>query len=160
MDGALRAIRRARERGKPFVGSCGGFQHALIEYARHVAGLSDADHAESNPGAAQPLITPLSCALVGASGRVHFTPGSRLRDIYGVDEAHEGYYCSYGLNPSLQARVLDGGLRVAARDDQGQVRAVELPAHRFFVATLYQPELSALAGRTHPLVVALLRAAL
>src|SRR5881397_3066331 len=59
MEGALRAIRFARERGVPFLGTCGGFQHALIEYARDVLGILDADHAESNPGAATQLITPL-----------------------------------------------------------------------------------------------------
>src|SRR5690348_13523420 len=60
MDGALAAIRFARERGVPFLGTCGGFQHALIEYARNVLGLAAADHAESNPDAALPLIVPLA----------------------------------------------------------------------------------------------------
>jgi CTP synthase (UTP-ammonia lyase) len=159
MDGALRAIRFARERRTPFLGTCGGFQHAVIEYARNVAGLSAADHAESNPAAALPLVAPLACSLVGTTGRVRLRPGSRLREIYGSDEAQEGYHCRYGLNPTLQARILDGALRVAAVDDEDQVRAVELDGHPFFVATLFQPELSALAGRTHPLVAALLRAA-
>ena len=159
MDGALRAIRRARERDLPFLGSCGGFQHAVIEWARDVVGLAEADHAESNPAAAMPLVAPLACALVGARGVVRFVPGSRLRAIYGSDEAEEGYHCSYGLNPSLQERIFGRALKVAARDVEGQVRAVELDGHRFFVATLFQPELSALAGRTHPLVTAFVRAA-
>jgi CTP synthase (UTP-ammonia lyase) len=159
MDGALRAIRWARERGVPFLGSCGGFQHAVIEWARNVAGLVEADHAESNPAAALPLVTPLACALVGARGIVRLEAGTRLRAIYGADEAEEGYHCSYGLNPALQARILGVKLRVAARDVEGQLRAVELDGHPFFVATLFQPELSALAGRTHPLVTAFVRAA-
>jgi CTP synthase (UTP-ammonia lyase) len=159
MDGALRAIRWARERGVPFLGSCGGFQHAVIEYARNVVGLAEADHAESNPTAALPLVAPLACALVGARGVVRFVAGTRLAVIYGSDEAEEGYYCSYGLNPALQARIFDGRLRVAARDVDGQVRAVELDGQRFFFATLFQPELSALAERTHPLVTAFVRAA-
>ena len=68
MEGALCAIRFARERGVPFLGTCGGFQHALIEYARNVLGMEGADHAESNAEAATPLVTPLSCSLVGARG--------------------------------------------------------------------------------------------
>src|SRR5215470_13041788 len=64
MEGALRAIRFARERGVPFLGSCGGSQHAIIEHARNVLGLAGADHAETNPSALVPLIAPLSCSLV------------------------------------------------------------------------------------------------
>ena len=66
MDGALRAIRFARETPRPFLGTCGGFQHALIEYARSVLGWADADHAESAPGAGRAVVSPLSCALVEA----------------------------------------------------------------------------------------------
>jgi CTP synthase (UTP-ammonia lyase) len=76
-EGALGAIRFARERGVPFLGTCGGFQHAAIEYARNVLGRAEADHAETSPGAAVPLIAPLACALVGARGRVHFAAGGR-----------------------------------------------------------------------------------
>src|SRR6266478_1625832 len=64
MEGALRAIRFARETHRPFLGTCGGFQHAVIEYARNVLGLADADHTETNPRAVLPLISQLSCSLV------------------------------------------------------------------------------------------------
>src|SRR5205814_2132064 len=87
MDGALNAIRFARERGVPFLGTCGGFQHVLIEYARNVRGHVGADHAESNPDAALPLIGPLACPLVEAPGRVMFADGSYVRSIYGRPEA-------------------------------------------------------------------------
>src|SRR6266404_1622996 len=78
MEGALRGIRFARETGRPFLGTCGGFQHALIEYARNVLGFTEADHAESNPGAAMPVMTRLACSLTGAKGRIQLTPDSRL----------------------------------------------------------------------------------
>jgi CTP synthase (UTP-ammonia lyase) len=159
MDGALAAIRWARERSVPFLGTCGGFQHAIIEYARTVLGLREADHAESNPNASLPVIAPLSCALRGASATVHFIQGSRVRAIYGEEGAVEGYQCGFGLNPEIQSRILAGSLAVAAVDDEGQVRAIEHTEHPFFLATLFQPELSALTGRTHPLVVALVSAA-
>src|SRR5215216_3162865 len=77
MDGALRGIRFARESGRPFLGTCGGFQHALIEYARNVLGVSEADHAESNPDATLPLITPLACALRDATGTISLFEGTR-----------------------------------------------------------------------------------
>jgi CTP synthase (UTP-ammonia lyase) len=183
LDGALRAIRFAREHGRPFLGTCGGFQHALIEYARNVLGLAAADHAESSPEAEMPLIAPLSCSLVGTRGTVRFVPGSALAGIYGAPDAVEGYHCSYGLNPQYRS-VLDSQgplhalralaappirgtrmgppsspLRISAHDDTGEVRAVELAGHPFFLATLFQPELSALSGTPHPLVRAFARAA-
>src|SRR5262245_44502176 len=64
MDGALRAIRWARENNRPFLGTCGGFQHAVIEYARSVLAWADAEHAETAPDAARPVIALLACALV------------------------------------------------------------------------------------------------
>src|SRR5207302_808902 len=79
--GALEAIRFARESGRPYLGTCGGFQHALLEFARNVLGLADADHAETRPDAALPLVAPLSCPLVERAGAVFFQEGSRLRGI-------------------------------------------------------------------------------
>src|SRR5262245_7649821 len=101
MDGALRAIAHARTRGLPFLGTCGGFQHAVIEYARHVLRWSDAEHAESAPDATRPVISLLACALVEASETVRLAPGSRIAQAYGAVQAHEGYHCRYGLNPAF-----------------------------------------------------------
>src|ERR1700745_3028554 len=71
MEGALRAILFARENNVPFLGTCGGSQHALIEYCRNALGLSDADHAESNPNTKFPLIAPLPCALRETESHIH-----------------------------------------------------------------------------------------
>src|SRR5262252_8706137 len=159
MDGALAAIRYARETRLPFLGTCGGFQHALIEIARNLLGVPGADHAQSNPEAEMLLITPLSCSLVGARGRLRLVAGADLATIYGADEATEAYHCNYGLNPEHRALIQSSPLRIAALDDAGEVRAVELPGHPFFVATLFQPEPSAFDGEVHPLVRAFARAA-
>jgi RimJ/RimL family protein N-acetyltransferase len=160
MDGALRAIRFARERGVPFLGTCGGFQHAVIEYARDVLGWNDAEHAETAPDAAHAVIAPLECALVEATGTVHFGPGTRIASAYGASSALEGYHCRYGLNPAFASQLVAGPLRATARDEAGEVRAVELDGHSFFVATLFQPERAALAGRLPPLVAAFVDACL
>jgi CTP synthase (UTP-ammonia lyase) len=160
MDGALNAIRFARDTGRSFLGTCGGCQHALIEYARGALGLADADHAESNPDAALQLITPLDCALREAHDRIKLLEGTRIRAIYGRDKIVEGYNCSYGLNPAFRALLEASPLRVSGVDDAGDVRVVELDGHPFFVATLFQPERSALTGAAHPLIAAYLRAAL
>jgi len=134
--GAVAAIRFARETGRPFLGTCGGFQHVLLDYAEAVWGLSMPAHAELDPEAPDPVIAQLDCALVEARGEIWFTPGSRLAAIYGVPRATETYHCRYGLNPLYAARLGVGPLQVSARDAVGDVRAVELKGHRFFIATL------------------------
>jgi len=158
MDGALLAIRHARESRVPFLGTCGGFQHAVIEYARNVLGWADAEHAETAPDAARAVISLLECSLVEKSGVVRFMPGSRIAAAYGVPEATEGYRCRYGLNEEFRSSLLAGPLRVTAEDESGEVRAVELDEHPFFVAALFQPERASLTGKSAPLVVALVKA--
>lgn len=157
-EGALAAIRYARERSVPFLGTCGGFQHALLEYAQSVWGERDAAHAELDPSAADPVIAPLACSLVEEHGSIRFRPGSRLAAVYDADEAVEEYHCRYGLNPRYVAR-LSGPLRATAHDDAGEVRAVELDDHPFYVATLFQPERRALRRLPCPLPAALVAAA-
>lgn len=158
---ALSAVRYARLHGRPFLGTCGGFQHALLEYAAAVWELAPAHvaHAELDPTAVEPVIAPLSCALVEQAGTVRFAGDSRLAALYGSDQAVEGYHCRYGLNPRYATRLASGELRAVAWDDAGEVRAVELMAHPFFMATLFQPERAALAGRVPPLVRGLVEAA-
>jgi CTP synthase len=154
MAGVLEVIGWARQKGRPFLGTCGGFQHALIEYGRNVAGLAGADHAESAPDAQILLLTPLVCSLVEKSGTVRFVAGGRLRKAYGADESTEGYHCNYELNPAYQGTLEKAGLRFTAFDTEGAVRGMELPAHPFYVGTLYQPERAALRGQLPPVVKA------
>lgn len=156
MDGALRAIRFAREHGRPFLGTCGGFQHAAVEYARDVLGWADAEHAETAPDAARAVIAPLSCALVEAQERVQVLPGTRLAAIYGTAEIAAEYRCRYGLNDAFRAALTAGPLRASALGADGEVRVLELDGHPFFLATLFQPERAALRGEPVPLARALL----
>ena len=159
LAGALEAIRFARETGRPFLGTCGGFQHALLEIARDLAGAPGAGHAEIDPGAAELVVTPLSCGLVEQSGDITFIPGSRLNAIFEGRPTHEGYHCRYGLNPAWRARLEAVGLRFTGFDAVGDVRAAELTGHPFFMGTLFQPERSALRGERHPLITAFVEAA-
>jgi CTP synthase (UTP-ammonia lyase) len=157
--GAIAAIRQARETGRPFLGTCAGFQHAVLEFARHVAGLGRAAHAELEPDAEIPVIAALHCGLVEQSGEVLLDPESRVGRAYGGRRALETYHCNYGLNPRYEHLLSGGPLRVSARDPAGAVRAVEMDGAAFFVATLFQPERAALAGRAHPLINAFVAAA-
>ena len=156
-QGVIDAIRFARTSPRPFLGTCGGFQHALLEYAQAVWGI-DAVHAELDGNAENPVIAPLTCALKEVRGGLRFEPGSRLRKIYDRDTASEEYHCSYGFNPLYVDRLQTGPLKIAARDDESSVRAVELDGHPFFIGTLFQPERAALREQVPPLVKAFVAA--
>ena len=155
---ALRAIQYAREHDLPFLGTCGGFQHALLEYAIHVLGWRDAEHAETAPDAQRAIISPLTCALVEASQTLTLTPNSRLARIYNTLTATETYRCRYGLNQQYQSALIQPPIIASAHDANGEVRAIELNNHSFFIATLFQPERGALPGNAVPLANALVNA--
>jgi CTP synthase (UTP-ammonia lyase) len=157
-DGAFAAIRFARENGVPFLGTCAGFQHALIEYTRNVCGIQSASHQETAPDASQLLITRLACSLVEQSEELTLAPSGILRRAYGVDRITEGYHCNFGLNPEFEPLILSNGFHAGARDLAGHLRAVELTTHPFFVATLFQHERRALRGEQSPLAVAFVNA--
>ncbi len=159
LDGALRAIAHARTAGRPFLGTCGGFQHAILEFARNVLHWPDAMHAESDPGVGRAVISALECSLVEAQGSVTLAPGSRIARAHASATAPTIYRCRYGLNPEFRAALTRGPLRCTAEDENGDLRAIELDGHPFFVATLWQPERAALEGRRVPLAEALVAAA-
>jgi CTP synthase (UTP-ammonia lyase) len=159
MAGALNGIQFARERNWPLLGTCGGFQHLVIEYARNVLGFADAAHEESDPDASYLFISALSCSLVGQTMDVQLDPESRVFRFYQQRTVQEQYYCNFGLNPAYQRLIHDGGLRVAGRDQDGEARIVELPDHRFFLGTLFVPQLTSTAQRPHPLIMAYIQAA-
>lgn len=131
----------------------------LVEHARNILGNADASHAEYGEGG-DAVITKLACSLRDREIEVLLTPGSSLQRAHGVLTSTERTTCDYGLRPDLHELASAGGMRIAAVDDTGDVRAVERPDHPFFVGTLYQPQLSTSPGAPHPLFLALLRAAL
>ncbi len=157
-DAAFIAARYARENSVPFLGTCGGFQHALIEYARNVFGWQDAAHAETDT-AGRMVIAPLTCSLVEVADTIELRANTLIAKAYGQEEIEEEYRCNYGVSPEFAQELEKGDMRVTGWDAQGEIRAVELVTHPFFVATLFQHERAALAGRPAPLVQALLRAA-
>ena len=129
----------------------------LIEYARNVCGLVEADHEETAPGVAHLLISRI-CPLIETDDEILVAEGTLLRSIYGQPRIVEGYHCSYGLSREYESALFADGLHPAAHDAAGEVRAVELRPHPFFVATLFQPERRALLGKMPPLAATFLRA--
>jgi len=131
--------------------------------------IADADTAEHNSGSAHYVVTPLSCALPNrreggpkASGeeRLRILPGTLLYSICGSEDDSEQYFCNYGVNEEYEQQFQTSGLRISARGMRGETRAVELPSHPFFLATLFQPQLSSRPESPHKLLLAFLRAAM
>lgn len=158
MDGVLAAIQAARLEQIPLLGTCGGFQHILLEFARHVCGLSRVAHAEIDPGAEELLLVPLSCKLFGEESEVIIVPGTRAARAMGAGPSTERYFCRFGLERSYEDVLTAAGLVVSGRDTDGEARVVELPDHPFFIGTLFQPELSSDATWVHPLIGAFCQA--
>ncbi len=159
LDGALVGIRYARENQVPFLGTCGGFQHAVIEYARNVMGFTDAAHAESDPYASCLFITPLSCSLVGKTMEVTLKPGSKAAAACGAARSMEAYYCNFGFNPEYQKQLESAGLEVTGTDQNNEARVIELPTHPFYMGTLFVPQARSMEGNPHPLIVEFCRTA-
>ena len=131
--------------------------------------IADADSAENNSASSHCVVTPLSCAFPnrradGPKGsgeeRLKILPGTRLHSLCGGDDDSEQYHCNYGVNEEYEQQFQAAGLRVSARGSLGETRAVELPDHRFFIATLFQPQLSSRPDAPHRLWLAFLRAAM
>ena len=169
-DGMLKGIEFARRRDWPFLGTCGGFQYALIEFARNVVGIADADSAENNSGSKNIVIYPVACAVPNRKGdapklsgmvpEIRLRPGSYLQSFYGKKEiVTEEFFCNFEVNPEYEWCAMEAGFPVVARGSQGEIRAIESPAHRFFIATLFQPQLSSTEKNPHPLVTAFVQAA-
>jgi CTP synthase (UTP-ammonia lyase) len=157
MAGALAAIRFAREGDIPLLGTCGGFQHLLLEYARNVLGINDAQHEESDPGASRLFISRLACSLVGRTMTITLQPESLVARLYGRSVVQEQYHCNFGVNPEYVDALRSGALRIVGSDDEGVVRAVELPNHPFFVGTLFLPQHTSTSTAPHPLISGFLK---
>ena len=153
-DGALAAIRAARTGRIPLLGTCGGFQHVLLEFARNVCGLTAVEHAEENADAAEPLIVPLECSLYGQESTVVIAPGTVAARAMGSGQTTERYFCGYGPNADYLEILQRHGLVFSGRDEHGQVRVAELPDYPFYMASLFQPELSSDPTWVHPLIAA------
>jgi CTP synthase (UTP-ammonia lyase) len=159
IGGALKVIRYAREHDVPLLGTCGGYQHVVLEYARNVLGFADAAHAEYDPYASDLFITALSCSLAGQTMIVMLRDNTTAARMYPRSTVTERYYCNFGLNLDHLPALTAAGLVVSGTDHDGEPRILELPNLRYFLATLFVPQTSSTAEDPHPLIVGLLHAA-
>ena len=159
MENVLDAIHFARTRDVPFLGTCGGYQHAALEFARNALGYSEAKNAEVEPEAKMPVISALACKLVEVADQIQLQPDSRIAAIYRKNTVSEEYRCSFGVNPDYLHIFDRSEMKFTGFDAQHDPRVLEIPANRFFIGTAFQPERSAFHGQPHPIVRALLEAA-
>jgi CTP synthase len=170
IEGKIETIRYARERGIPFFGLCLGMQCAVIELARHVAGLAGANSSEFDPHTSHPVIDLMadqrSVQDMGGTMRLGAYPcriaeGSMAHKAYGVLEVQERHRHRYEFNNAYRDRLTAAGLALSGLSPDGRlVEIIELPGHPWFVATQFHPEFTSRPHRPHPLFSAFVGAAL
>lgn len=159
MQGALQIIQFARENFLPVLGTCGGFQHMVLEFARHVLFIKEAQHAEYDPYASELAVTPLSCSLKGQTLEIELTRRmSKTFKAYQADKILEKYYCDFGLNPQYQQQMHYAGFQVVGTDVHQEARILELENHPFFIATLFVPQDNSSIEKPHPLILGFVQA--
>ena len=153
----LRALTAVRESGIPFLGTCGGMQYAVLEYAANVLG-EPATHEESDGAADDNVVVALACSLQGEERVVTPVPGSRFASR--VAEPFVGtHFCSYAPTPAVVERLQAAGVVVGATAPDAGAEVLEFPGHPFYVTSMFQPHVGALAGApVHPLVTAFMDA--
>jgi CTP synthase len=181
VEGKILAIRYAREHRVPYLGICLGLQLAVIEFARHVAGLGQANSTEFFPSCAEPVIalitewtssdgslqsrsqqSDLGGTMRLGAQRCPVRPGTRAHAIYGA-EVHERHRHRYEVNNLFKARLAQAGLVISSETPtEALVEMVELPpsVHPWFMAVQFHPEFTSTPRQGHPLFISYVQAAL
>lgn len=153
----LAALTTVRERGIPFLGTCSGMQYAVVEYARSVLGVR-ATHAEADGESDDNVVSALACSLYGEERLVTPVPGTRFASW--VPQPFAGmHFCNYAPTAAAVDRLVASGVVVGATAPDAGAEVLEFPDHPFYVTSMFQPHIGALAGEpVHPLVTAFLAA--
>ena len=169
IEGKIEAVRFAREQGIPFLGICLGMQCAVIEFARHVLGLQDANSSEMEQ-TAHPVIDLMEeqkgITAKGGTMRLGAYPcqlkaGSKVAAAYGSEQIMERHRHRYEFNNDYLADFEAAGMEaVGFNPETNLVEVVEIPSHPWFVGTQYHPEYKSTVERPHPLFVAFVKAAI
>ena len=167
MEGLVRTAHYAREHKVPFLGIGLGMQMALVDFARCVCGLEDADSTEANPRTPHPVLALMEDykddgTMRLGNDRIVLAEGSRIRALYGQEHITERHRNRYEINPAYEPALAEGGLWIAGRSKLLKLGAsIELPAsvHPFFLGAAYHAEFSTRLERPHPLFVGLIQAA-
>ncbi|NNG01585.1 MAG: hypothetical protein HKM93_19510 [Desulfobacteraceae bacterium] len=120
--------------------------------------MAKAHHAETGPTDAEGFISRLACSLVGITQEITIEKGSLSFELYQKPTSLEVFQCNYGLNPRFMDQLGDT-LRISGKDMHNEPRIIELPDHRFFMATLFLPQQTSRPGKPHPLIAGFIRVA-
>ena len=121
-QGAMNAIWYARENDVPFIGTCGGFQHTVLEFARDVLKYQEVGKIDFDPYSPNLFISGLSCSLVGETRTIYISDGTNVSEIYGETGIIERFNCSFGLNVEFVKKLTANGFVVAGVDETGDTR--------------------------------------
>lgn len=160
LEGALNAIRYARENNIPHLGTCAGFQHSVIEIARNILGYSDAHHEEYTPESSDLFINKLVCSLAGKTMKVQIKENTHAYNCYKTPIVEENYYCNFGINPQALEKLKHPNLVFSGTDQDGEIRILELKNNDYFIATLFVPQTKSTPREPHPLIYGFISAAL
>ena len=170
IEGKIDAVKYVRENNVPFFGICLGMQMAVIEFARNVLKIADADSTEMNPNTKNPVIDLMeeqkSITDKGGTMRLgawacDLKMGSKVRDIYKAESIKERHRHRYEFNGDYKAQMETAGmLATGLNPDTGLVEIIELPNHPWFVGVQYHPEYKSTVANPHPLFVAFVKSAL
>ncbi|MCF7560227.1 CTP synthase [Sabulilitoribacter multivorans] len=169
IEGKIDAVKYVRENNVPFFGICLGMQMAVIEFARNVLGIQDADSTEMNPETKNPVIDLMedqkSITDKGGTMRLgawdcDLKMGSIVRDIYKAESIKERHRHRYEFNGTYKSQMEAAGMVASGLNpDTGLVEIIELPTHPWFVGVQYHPEYKSTVANPHPLFVAFVKAA-
>lgn len=159
-DGALAVIKFVRENKIPFLGTCGGYQHAILEFAKNVLGYKNADNTEVNPETEMPLISTMKCSMIEEIRDIVIRKNSKSFKLYKTEKVVEKYHCSYGFNPKYISLFENSDLKITGFNLEGEPKIIELKDHPFFIGTAFQPERSALNNSPHPIIDSFIKAAI
>ncbi len=170
IEGKIQAVKLARENNIPYLGICLGMQVAVIEYARHVLGIADADSSEFNDKSENPviaLITEWQDQFQGVQARskesdlggtmrlgaqeAFLEPGSLAARSYGAESVMERHRHRYEFNNNYLERMREAGMSFSGRSADGLVEIIELPDHPWFLASQFHPEFTSTPRDGHPL---------
>jgi CTP synthase (UTP-ammonia lyase) len=159
LEGALYAITFARSKDIPHFGTCAGFQHAVIELARNVLGIEDAQHEEYDAKSSRLFINRMAISLAGKTMDVYLKKGTLAHKLYGIDKTTENYYCNFGVNPAFKHYLAHPQIAVSGMDQDDEIRIIEIPGHRFFMITLFVPQTRSRPESPHLLIRGFVKAA-
>jgi CTP synthase len=170
IEGKIDAVKYVRENNIPFLGICLGMQMAVIEFARNVLGITDADSTEMNPDTKNPVIDLMeeqkTITHKGGTMRLgawacDLKRGSKVWEIYKSENIKERHRHRYEFNSDYKAQMEEAGmLATGLNPDTGLVEIIEIPSHPWFVGVQYHPEYKSTVANPHPLFVAFVKAAL